>query len=100
MKNRLRKFPLIRLLLLLFHSFCVRKSVFYNKNIQYANNLYGIDLYVNLCRGVFRNHSNIYGEASLQRSQESFIVDVPLGSKYDPGIGFTVERVYGLSTFI
>ena len=94
------KFPLIRLWLLLFYYSCVRKSVFYSKNIQYAYNFYGTDLYVNVCRGVFRTHSNIYGGASLQKSPESFIVDVRRGSKYVSGIGFTVEKVYRLPTFI
>ena len=40
----------------LFHSSCVRKSIFYSKNIQYPYNLYGTELYVNVCRGVFRTH--------------------------------------------
>ena len=100
MKCRLMKFPLIHLLLsfnsltaTLFHSF-VRKNVFYSKNIQYAYNFYGTDL--NVCRGVFRTRSNIYGGASLRKSQKSFIVDARLGSKYVSGIGFTVEgsKVY------
>ena len=98
MKYRLMKFPLIHLLLsfnsltaTLFHSF-VRKNVFYSKNIQYAYNFYETDL--NICRGVFRAQSNIYGGASLRKSQKSFIVDARLGSKYVSGIGFTVEKVY------
>ena len=74
------KFPLVCLLLLLFHSSCVRKSVFYSKNFQYAYNFYGTDLYVNVCRGAFRSHSNICGGASLQKSQESFVEDARLGS--------------------
>ena len=72
--------------------FFVRKNVFYSKNIQYAYNFYGTDL--NVCRGVFRTRSNIYGGASLRKSQKSFIVDARLGSKYVSGIGFTVEKVY------
>ena len=36
-----------------------KKSVFYSKNIQYAHNFYGTELYVNKCRGVFRTQSNI-----------------------------------------
>ena len=76
------------------------KSVFYSKNIQYAYNFYGTDLYVNVCRGVFRTQSNIYGGASLQKSLESFIVDVQLGSKYASGICFTVEKVYRMLIFI
>ena len=43
---------------------------------------------------VFRTQSNIYGGASLRKSQKSFIVDARLGSKYVSGIGFTVEKVY------
>ena len=75
------------------------ESVFYSKNIQYAYNFYGTDLYVNVCRGVFRTQSNIYGGSFLQKSQESFIVDVQLGSKYASGIGFTVEKVYRMLIF-
>ena len=57
-------------------------------------------LYINVCSGVFRTQSNIYGGASLQKSQESFIVDVWLGSKYASVIGFTLEKVYRMSIFI
>ena len=57
-------------------------------------------LHINVCSGVFRTQSNIYGGASLQKSQESFIVDVWLGSKYASVIGFTVEKVYRMSIFI
>ena len=64
----------------LFHSSFVRKSVFYSKNVQNAYGFYGTGLYVNVCRGVFRTQSNIYSGAYLQKSQESFIVDVGLGS--------------------
>ena len=60
--------------------------------IQYAYNFYGTDL--NVCKGVLRTHSNIYGGASLQKSQKSFIAEARLGSKYVSGIGFTVEKVY------
>ena len=84
----------------LLHSSFVRKTVFYSKNIQYAYNFYGTNLYVNVCRDVFRTYSNIYGGASLQESQDSFIVDVRLGSKYASGIGFTTEKVYRMSIFI
>ena len=35
-----------------------------------------------------------------KKTQESFIVDVLLGSTYTSNIGFTVEKVYRLSTFI
>ena len=84
----------------LFHSSFVRKSVFCNENIQYAYNFYGTDLYANVCRGVFRTQWNFYGGASLQKSQESFIVDARLGSKYAFGIGFMVEKVNRMSIFI
>ena len=74
-----------------FHS-SVRKNVFYSKIIKYAYNFYGT--YLNVWSGVFRTQSNIYGGASLQKSQKSFIVDVWLGPKYVSGIGFTVEKAY------
>ena len=57
-------------------------------------------MYVNVYRGIFTTHSNIYSGNSWQKTQESFIVDVRLGSKYTSNIGFTVEKVYRLSTFI
>ena len=82
-----------RLTATLFHSSFVRKNVFCSKNIQYVNNFYGSDLYVNVCRGVFRSRSNIYGGASLRKSQENFIADARLGSKYTSSIGFTVEKI-------
>ena len=85
------KFPLIHLPLLYF-IILSEKNVFYNKNIQYAYNFYGTDL--NVWRGVFRTQSNIYGGASLRKSQKSFIVDTRLGPKYVSGIGFTVEKFY------
>ena len=44
--------------------------------------------------------SNIHGGASLRKSQESFIVDVRLGSKYASGIGFTVEKDHTMSIII
>ena len=70
------------------------------ENIQYAYNFYGTDLYVNVCRGVFKTQSNFYGGAPLRKLQESFIVDVRLGSKYASGIDFTVEKVCRMSIFI
>ena len=91
MKYRLMKFPLIHLPLLYF-ILLSEKNVFYNKNIQYAYNFYGTDL--NVWRGVSRTQSNIYGGASLRKSQKSFIVDTRLGPKYVSGIGFTVEKFY------
>ena len=84
----------------LFHSSFFRKYVFYRKNIQYVYNLYATELYVNICRDVFRIQSNICVGASLQKSQESFIVDVGLVSKCASGIGFTVQKVYRMSIFI
>ena len=51
-------------------------------------------LYVNACRDIFRTQSNIYGGASLRISQQSFLVEAQMGSKYVSGIGFTVEKVY------
>ena len=65
----------------LFCSSFVRKNVFYSKNIQYAYNFYGTKLYVNVCKRAFRTYSDIYAGASFQKSQESFIVNVRLGSK-------------------
>ena len=38
--------------------FC-KKNIFDSENIQYAYNLYGTDLYVNVCKGVFRTQQNI-----------------------------------------
>ena len=55
---------------------------------------------VNICRGVFRTQSNIYGGASLRKSQKSFIVDIRLGFKYASGISFTVEKIYRMSIFV
>ena len=52
----------------LFHSSLVRKSVFCSKNIIYAYNCYGTDMYVNVYRGVFRTQSNNYGGASFLKS--------------------------------
>ena len=54
-------------------------------------------MYLNVCRGVFRNHSNIYGGAFLQKSQGSFIVDVRLGSKYVSGRGFWTKSASKIS---
>ena len=85
MKSRLRKFSLIHYYFISFF-FC-KKKMFYSENIQYGYNFYGTDLYVNVCRGLFRTESNIYGGTSLQKSQKHFIVDVRLGSKYASNIG-------------
>ena len=67
------KYRLSKLTATLLHSSFVRKTVFYSKKFQYTCNFYGTDLCVNVCKGVFRTYSNIYGRASLQKSQESFI---------------------------
>ena len=50
--------------------------------------------------GCMKTQSKTYNGASLQKSQESSIVDVRLGSKYSSGIGFTVEKVYRMPIFI
>ena len=72
--------------------FC-QKINFFSKNVQYAYNFYGTDLNVNMSRGAFRTQSNVYGRASLQKLQKSFIVDCRRDSKYASGIEFTVEKV-------
>ena len=59
-----------------------------------------IHLYVNVYRGVFRTQPNIYGGASSQKSQKSFIEDALLSSIYASSIDFTVEKVYRMSVFI
>ena len=58
------------------------------------------DLYLNVCRGIFRTESKIYGGASLRKSQKNFIADVRLSSKLASVIGFIVEKVYRMSIFI
>ena len=40
------------------------------------------------------------GGVSLQKSQESFVVDNRLGSNCASGIGFTEEKIYRMSIFI
>ena len=60
--------------------------------MQYAYNFYGTEL--NVSTGVFRTQSNIYGGASLQKSQKNFVADARLGSKDISGLGFTVKKVY------
>ena len=52
--------------------------------MQYS--FYGVGLYVNVRRDVFRTQKNIYDRASLWKSQKSFIVDVQLVSKYASGL--------------
>ena len=90
MKYRLMKFPLIHLLLL--HFILLSEKCILQQNIQYAYTFYGADL--NVSRGVFRTQSNIYGGASLWKSQKSVIVDARADSKYISGIAFTVEKAY------
>ena len=55
----------------LFHSYFVRETTFCSGNIQYAYNFYGNDLHENVCRGVFRTQSDIYGGAYLQKSRKA-----------------------------
>ena len=57
-------------------------------------------MHVNICRGLFRSQSNIYGGTSLRKPHKGFVVAVQLGSKYVAGIGFAVEKVYRMSIFI
>ena len=58
-----------------------------------------IHLYENVCSGIFRTQSKIYGGATLRKPQKSYIVDARLGSKYVSGIGFTAEKLYSMSIF-
>ena len=58
-------------LLLLYFILLSEKNVFYSKNIQYAYNFHGTDL--NVSTGVFRTQSNIYGGASLRKSQKTLL---------------------------
>ena len=92
MKYRITKFSVICLLLL--RSPFVRKSVFYSKKIQYVYNFYGIDLYVNVCRGEFRTQSNIYGRTTCNNHKKALL------KMFDFWIGFTVEKVYRMTIFI
>ena len=98
MKYWLRKFPLICLLLLCF-ILLLSETVCFTAKI-FNMHILSMGLHINVCSGVFRTQSNIYGGASLQKSQESFIVDVGLGSNYASGIGFTVENVHRMPIFI
>ena len=63
-------------------------------------NFYGTDLYVDVCRAAFRTQSNIYGGASLRKSQKSFIADFLFGSKYASAVSFSVEKIYRVSLFL
>ena len=79
MKYRLMKFPLIHLLLLYF--ILLSEKMYFTPKI-FNINIISLGLTGIICRGVFRTQSNIYGGASLQKSQKSFIVDARMGSKY------------------
>ena len=81
-----------------FILFFCKKKIFYSKNTNYANSFYGNEMYVNLCRGVFRTQQITYDGAFFEKSLKSFIVDVRLGSKYASGISFMVEKM--LQTFV
>ena len=50
----------------LFYSSFVWKNIFYSENIQYVYGFYTTDLYINICRDVFRTQLNIYGGAKCQ----------------------------------
>ena len=100
MKHRLRKFPLIRLLQFYFVLLFPEKVYFIVQIFNMHIISIGLNLYIDVCRGVFRTQPNAYGGASLEKSQESFTVDFRLGSKYASGIGFTVEKIYRISVFI
>ena len=76
MKCKLRKFRLIRVQLhynyFISFFFC-KKNVFYSESIQYVHNFCRTGLFVNVCRGVFRTQSNIYGGTLLRKCQIIFI---------------------------
>ena len=94
------KFPLIRLLQFYFVLLLPEKVYFTVQIFSMHIISIGLNLYVDVCRGVFRAPPNVYGGASLEKSKESFTVDFRLGSKYASGIGFTVEKIYRMSVFI
>ena len=100
MKHRLRKFPLIRLLQFYFVLLFPEKVYFIVQIFNMHIISIGLNLCIDVCRGVFRTQPNACGGASLEKSQESFTVDFRLGSKYASGIGFTVEKIYRMSVFI
>ena len=85
----------------LFHSSFVWKTyIFYSKNIHYAYNFYGTDLYVSVWRGVLRSQQNICGAASLRKLQKSLIVDVWMGSNNVSSLTLTVEKVSRMSILV
>ena len=51
-------------------------------------------------REAYLEPSRTHSGASLQKSQESFIIDAHLGSKCASDRRFTVEKVNRMSTFI
>ena len=85
------KFPLIGLLLLYF--ILLSEKMYFTAKI-FNMHIISMGTDLNVCRGVFRTQTNIYGGGSLRKSQKSVIVDVRLGSKYVSSIGFTIENVY------
>ena len=62
--------------------------MFYSENINHAYCFYVTEMYVNVCRGVFRTQQIIYDAAFLRKLQKGLIVDVRRGSKYPSGISF------------
>ena len=96
--NKLRKFPLIYGLVIYFILLLSEKLYFTAK--------YACIFYRTEQRRIqnpwwsFFAKKLFYGRASLRKSQENFIVDVRLGSKYASGIGFTVEKVHTMSIII
>ena len=87
MKCRLTKFPLTHLLLLyLILLLQKKKKKNSSESIPNAYNFYETGLCVNVCWCVFKTQANIYGEASFQRSQKRFILDVQRK-------GFTIENL-------
>ena len=64
---------------------------------MHSVSIYSTEMYVNVCRDVFRILQIIYGGAFLRKSQKNFIVNVRLGSKYASGISFLVEKVCRMS---
>ena len=62
--------------------------IFYSENINYVYRFYGTEIYVNVCRSIFRTQEIIDGGAFLRKLQKNFIADVPLVSKYVSGIKF------------
>ena len=79
--------------------FCI-KNIFYSENIHDAYNFYGTDLYVSVCRGLFRTQHNICVGASLRKLQKCLIADVRIGSNYTSSITFEVEKVSRMSIFV